>query len=297
MGVLFYFYAAPFECDTEDVATPPWLYGTLFSLTLLELIVLIDDAVIMSLSCRGRIDHSTPPDLERMFAIRNGLVRDTGKSGWPDPDRGSPRAKLKRYIYIRNVLFILEVIHSAFYGYACWSPAVTDQLSKCEAYSGPLAFARAVVVAWWIVIIIYAVGWLIYVDPIGLCTPGLLDELEILDKLDHIGDPTEVDLFKFHRASLETSHIRRRLQTICCCLGLRGHQSRGMALQDAAGAFHTIFNDVDLVGSDIVAGLILLNLDQKQKVRSGHCLVEEHKQVHSVDKHGSMKYQMYSDNV
>ena len=279
VGVLIYFYAAPFECDDEDIATPPWLYGTLFALLLLELFVLIDDAIIMSLSCRGRIDHSTPPDPERVFAVRNGLVTDTGKFGWPDPDQGSPRHKLKRYLYIRNILFVLEIILSALYGYACWSPAVTDQVTKCEAYNGPLAFARAVVVASWIVIIIYFIGWLIYLDPIGLCTPGLVDELEILDKLDHMKDPTEFDLFKFHRASLETSHIRHRLQTIFCCLGLKGHQSRGRALQDAASALHTIFNDVDLVGSDLVAGLILLNLEQKRKLRSGDCLDEELKQV------------------
>ena len=53
-----------------------------------------------------------------------------------------------------------------------------------------------------------------------------------------------------------------------------------MALEDAARALQSIFNDVDLVGSDLVAGLILLNRDQKQKRRDKQCLISEYKEVY-----------------
>ena len=52
-----------------------------------------------------------------------------------------------------------------------------------------------------------------------------------------------------------------------------------MALEDAARVMQSIFNDVDLVGSDLVAGLILLNRDQKRKIYNNECLVSDCKKV------------------
>ena len=46
-----------------------------------------------------------------------------------------------------------------------------------------------------------------------------------------------------------------------------------MAMQDAAKALHTIFSDLDIVPSDVVAGLILLKRDQRRKKESCNCPV------------------------
>ena len=276
-----YLYAAPLRCDDETLTAPPWLYGTLFTTLLLELAVVINDAIITSKSCRGRIDHSRELSIEEERSLQHSNIGAKGTLTFKrrDPDNDSPRRKIKRWLFSRVVLFVFEVLLSALYGYACWSPAVTEKLLECDAFTGPMSFARAVAVTWWLVNIISAVVWLIYIDPVGLCTPGLLDRLDFLDEIDELTNPTEHDLFKFHRASIEARSIRRRLQTICCCLGLKGHQSRGLALEDAAQAMHTIFSDVDLVGSDLMAGLILLNKDQKRKKRNGDCLVTPFKKV------------------
>jgi sn1-specific diacylglycerol lipase len=40
-----------------------------------------------------------------------------------------------------------------------------------------------------------------------------------------------------------------------------------------------LFNDVDLVGSDLVAGFILLNRDQKRKMRKKECLISDYKEL------------------
>ena len=253
--------------------TPPWLYGTLFAVLLLEFAVMINDAIIMSKSCSGRIDHSRELDPEEV------MFDASTNSRWPDPDSGSPRRKIKRFLFSHVLLFLLEIILSALFGYACWSPALTHQLLKCDEFKGPIYFARAVAVTWWLVIIISCVLWLIYLDPIGVCSSGLIDQMDFLDEVDEIPDPKERDLFKFHRGSIGSRRIRRRLQTICCCLGLTGHESRGLALEDAAKAIHTIFDDVDLVASDLAAGLILLNRDQKRKLRNGKSLVSKFKKV------------------
>ena len=44
-------------------------------------------------------------------------------------------------------------------------------------------------------------------------------------------------------------------------------------MQDAAKALHTVFGDLDIVPSDVVAGLILLKRDQRQKRENCSCPV------------------------
>ena len=44
-------------------------------------------------------------------------------------------------------------------------------------------------------------------------------------------------------------------------------------MSDSAKAFHTMFSDLDLVATDIVAGFILLHKDQKKKKLECKCSV------------------------
>ena len=240
----------------------------------------------MSKSCRGRIDNYEIEETrrtaaQRMLSIRSDVTENSTKlHRWPDPDSVSPRRAIKRYLCSRILLFLFEIVLSAMYGYACWSPALTDQLTKCNKFQGPIYFARAVAIAWWLVLLISCIMWIIFLDPIGLCSTGLIDQMDFLDQETEIEDPTEYDLFKFHRASVGSRKIGRRLRTLCCCcLSLTQHDERGLALEDAARVMQAIFNDVDLVGSDLVAGLILLNRDQKRKKHNNECLISEFKEV------------------
>ena len=284
VGVLIYLYVAPSGCEDETLHTPPWLYGTLFATLLLELVVLINDAIIMSKSCRGRIHHYDT-DEESHFEAEMKRAMSTCSDGSsvprrPDPDSTSPRRHIKRYLCSRVFLFLLEIILSGLYGYACFSPAVTGTLLKCDEFEGPIYFARIVAVVWWLVLIISIIGWSIFLDPIGVCSPGLIDLLDFLDQEEEIKDPTQYKLFKFHRASLGRRRIQRRLKALfCCCLRCTQHSDRGVALEDAARVMQTIFNGMNLVGSDVIAGLILLNRDQKRKRKEKKCLVSAFKEV------------------
>lgn len=288
--MLIYFYFAPLRCELYDLHTPPILYSSLFSLLILETLVLIVDTIIFSVSCRGRIDHvkyiDDFEDIKHQIEVENGIARDRklgrGKEGWPDPDHFSPRRSLKCYIYIRLSLYLFEYASIISCTYAIWAPAILNEIAECQFYDNPLKFAHAVVVILWITLSVYVVGFLIFLDPIGCCTPGLLEELDFLDRMDDWGDETTYKVFQFHRSYLQTRSIQRRMQGIFCCLGLKGHQSRGIALEDAASVLQTIFSDVDLVTTDLAAGFILLNRHQKrmkQKSKRAHYLDEELKRV------------------
>ena len=281
VGVLVYLYVAPLGCNDLTLETPPWLYGTLFATMLLEFAVVVNDAIIMSKSCRGRIDHSQEPSPEEQvqFDLYNGST-SRRRHRWPDPDSTSPRRPLKRYLCLRFLLFLLEIVLSGLYGYAVWSPQITDQILQCDRFTGPVYFARGVAITWWIVIIVSSIVWSVFLDPIGICSPGLLDQLDFLDEDAEVMDPSIHPTFKFHRARIGSRKIKRRFKTLfCCCLGVGRHSERGVALEDAARVMQSIFNDVDLVGSDLVAGLILLNRNQRRKIRNNDCLVSDCKKV------------------
>lgn len=299
VGVLIYLYVAPLRCEDDTFHTPPWLYGTLFAILLLEFAVVINDAIIMSKSCLGRIDHSedeTQGQDQELVAMPTldssgdvAIDLEGNKTKRSDPDSNSPRRPIKRYLLSRILLFLLEIILSVLYGYACWSPSVTEQVLECDAFQGPVYFARAVAVTWWITIIVSCVGWLIYLDPVGICSPGLIDQMEFLDEIHDTTDTNEHNLIKHYSASIGSKRIRRRLQTLCCCLGR--HQSRSVALEDAARVMHTLFDDVDVVASDVAAGLILLNRDQKVKKHiKKECLVSKFREVRN-----EFTFTIYSD--
>ena len=75
---------------------------------------------------------------------------------------------------------------------------------------------------------------------------------------------------------MELGHrkVFRRFKALCCCVHKGGgNRSSTVAMQDAAKALHTIFSDLDIVPSDVVAGLILLKRDQRRKKESCNCPV------------------------
>ena len=194
-------------------------------------------------------------------------------------------------MFTRVFLYFLEAALLCVCSYAV-SPAVTSDID-CDAYhSGPISFAIAVVITLWVAVAIYFFGFMFYLDPIGLCSPGLLQELSFLDEL---GDYTDIDeeghaylsnimdnealckAPKLHGNSVGHRRVQRKMKAVCCCFGRGGNRS--VAMDDVASAFHTIFADTDIVASDLVVGLILVKRDQKRKTKECRCLISDFRNV------------------
>lgn len=60
--------------------------------------------------------------------------------------------------------------------------------------------------------------------------------------------------------------IESQLENTCCCPGASAGNQR-QAFSDIARGLAAMFRDVDLVPSDIAAGLILLNREQSRKAQ------------------------------
>ena len=113
VGVIIYLYV---PCN--DVKIPPLLYGSLFALVVLQVMVIINEGIILSISSRGTIMNP------------------------------QPRRRLATFLYIRIALFCIEVIELVIPTYASFS-SVSGDLDCKELQMGPLIYAKVITVTLW----------------------------------------------------------------------------------------------------------------------------------------------------
>ncbi len=201
----------------------------------------MSDAIVMSISARGTVMKS------------------------------KPRRRLAVFLLIRYVLYAIELILLIVCMYAVFSPNVTDEIECADYRSGPLRFARGVVITLLVTNVLYFVGFLAFCNPLGCCAPRLIPDRNDDEEFE------ENDAPNVNRSCISLSKYFRKLTT--CRRG--EHQTRGAAMHEVARAVHTVFEDTKLVLSDIVAGMMLVSKDQKRKQKKGECLVTEFRKVHN----------------
>ena len=78
------------------------------------------------------------------------------------------------------VEFITLVVTSV----GTFNGSVGGEAIECEQYrEGPLVFAKVIVCLAWILVIVLALSLFFAVDPLGMCSPSVLDEIEDLGDL------------------------------------------------------------------------------------------------------------------
>lgn len=229
----------------EDI--PPFLYGSLFALLIILLISTLNENIIFSISLRGSILYKR----ERRKSLGSWLI--------------------VRVVTTTVEFLVLIVCVVALFGPA---PYAAGALECPEYHDGPLIFAKAVVVAMIVTIVIYIVGFVIYLDPCGLlCSPNVWHDYESLykeaEKLTESTDGVQAYLKDSRLGHLHRSHygygrIFWKIRSLFCCKESNGNRSRTTAMQEMALALHTLFSDTDHVTTDLVAGLILLSRYQKK---------------------------------
>ena len=253
IGVLIYLFVGPEGCPDPPEQVPPFLYGSLFSLLGIELLTVLVENIIFSISIKGPMyDH-----------------------------HNKNRQWLPFWLFARVPLFVVELAVVIVCTVAVFGPApyAAGALQCPEYHDGPLVFAEAVVVGLLVLLLFYALGFAIYLDPLGLCcAPSVLEEMRHVDDVEELdGEQREYlaenKLGKLHRNHIGFGRVFRKVRGALCCLSAGGKRSRNTAMQEVALALHTIFSDVgghdnpkdNLVISDLVAGMILVSRNQKFK--------------------------------
>ena len=226
-----------------------------------------------------------------LVIISEVLVAFVSSRGTINNDR--PRRFLPYFLCIRAILYALEILNIVFGGYVAWSPYIQDHI-RCEHSDRASYTIAAYEISLIVVHVIIAVLFMIYFDPLGLKTPSLLKELDIVGDNDN-DDDIMFELVKVHhnkqggkvhkvverkrmyRASARTRWTQR-VRVLCCCAGANNRAKR-QALEDIAHAMATIFDGVEMVTTDFIAALMLVHRDQKEQIKKQRDLGAQLKRV------------------
>ena len=261
LAVLYPLYFA-FSCPSPS----PLFYGSFFALLFFDVVAILVEGVILAISAKGSI-------------LQNAAARK----------------RITIIINIKILLELIKIIVLMICTYASISANVVAKAIDCPVYNITLKISIGAVAFLWIRSILLISRGCIYIDPLGMCTRGLLDHLECLDRNMNTSPEKKPFIiarkFKICRAAKEAevrkrvnthrSHVglRRRLNAVCCCIGVGDQISRAAALEDMAKAIHTLFDFsgeeseivvrseddriVFLSITDILAGLKLLKRAQQ----------------------------------
>ena len=211
-----------------------------------------------------------------------------------------PRRHLSTALYVRLFLFFPEVGLVAAATYALFAPRVLDAFVNTCMEPESLIFARGVVIAAWVIMFLIAVAFLTVSDPCGCFTSGL--HSEVVKFYEHLTAgkqqekaAAEKELMKeaaeslmklkrrrsviLHPGGMHQVQIRSKLERAFRFFGIKQGSSQRFALDNLARALQGLFARLDLVPSDILAGVLLLRRSQRKEILEGKNLVEPLREV------------------
>ena len=138
----------PTNCEEgENDEIPPLLYISLSITNVVLFLTIVNEGVIFSLSLRGRI-HDTE----------------------------NVRKNFPHALEVRVVLMIVEIISLIVTTVGVFHPQFGGEAIECTDYRrGPLVFAKVIVCIMWFLVVILALALFFALDPMGCCSPSLLD--------------------------------------------------------------------------------------------------------------------------
>lgn len=255
----------------------PLLYAPLMALCFIEVLFILNEGLVLIVSSRGSIWKNT-----------------------------EPRKHTDKLIFVRGLIALFELVTLMLATVGAWLPFSVGEFQTCPGTSVALNFTRAIIFFIWIVYFCFLLKVLIYIDPLGCFSPGLLEHISLLsdsnvsstsidgkggvvatdsdvlatsqlsywvsrrDRLFHQRSGTSVGRVLQRRDTVQNStatqtKMKRRLGALFCCLCLRNDSSVGIALEEVARGFYTIFGDPENSAAltDIIAGLRLVHYYQK----------------------------------
>ena len=230
----------------EDVKLPVTLYSSLLVMLVTQILIAINEEFILLVSARGTV--------------------------WND----RPRRFVPKLLYLRTALFVVDVATLVYATWAVENGETVAQLEPCIPYTNALRFTEGIIAVVWITLAVYALGFLLYLDPCGcFSSTSLLYELQhIIDKQEEeVDSPFAAQLKRagrsLHRSHIEHRRMLRRLQTCCSLCGIQDAAETTIALNDLAHSLYKMFHNVELVPTDLFVGFQILHRDHKKKMKRG----------------------------
>lgn len=213
----------------EDVTLPSTLYSSLVAILIVHVLVAVNEEMILLVSVRGTV--------------------------WND----RPRRRLSKLLYLRAVLFVVDIGVLTFTTWAIFNNGTVAQLEPCRPFYNALRYTQAIVVVIWITCLAHAVGFVIFLDPLGCFSTSLLVQLRLLSTASREGEP--------HSGAIDRRRWFRRLQRIRWLFCIRDSAETTVAFNDLAHTLLVYFENVNVVPSDLLVGFLILHHDQKRKIQ------------------------------
>ncbi|XP_071942299.1 diacylglycerol lipase-alpha-like isoform X3 [Antedon mediterranea] len=167
-----------------------------------------------------------------------------------------PRNSMQYLLYIRFVLFMLQI------GFIIVGSLCYKNSSDCERNVLGNAVLGIVIFNGLVVLIILITIWCVY-DRAGRSFVQLQnrEKQTMRHRTSSRLQKQEIRLRKTQE--LYERNWNNRCRLLCCCAGVRDTQENAFA--EVAELFSEFFRDLDIVPSDVFAGLLLLREEQKRK--------------------------------
>lgn len=258
IAALLYFFFVPFGYEPDPVGMemgsssgavelqcrdllPATIYISLAVVLLLQVLVTINEVCIFIVSSQGTVLS----------------------------DR--PRRWIPGLLYVRIGLFLVDMAALIVTSWALLDSHAFAMLETCPPYITALRFSQAIVAVIWLTLLIYGVGFLLYIGPACFFDlnkkdmPSFVVGVELSDQ-----DRSARKLWKkAYRGTVETRRIARHLRKGSSLICIRDNVATTSALEHLAFSLFRVFRNVGLVPSDILAGFLVLQRDQKKKIRRG----------------------------
>ncbi|XP_061191420.1 diacylglycerol lipase-beta-like isoform X2 [Saccostrea echinata] len=164
-----------------------------------------------------------------------------------------PRKKLAKLLYLKLVITVPEIVWNILGTY--WSFL---RSSNCQVFV--VKTVQGAVLTGWILGVLVIIGIIVVFDPLGKLNkikPRISGELQ----------SKESTQFLEGAMSAAKKAWEKRCRLLCCCV-LGDEQSKD-AFDEISQLLADFFQDLDLVPTDIAAGLILVQRDQEKLFNSG----------------------------
>ncbi|XP_038064401.1 diacylglycerol lipase-beta-like isoform X2 [Patiria miniata] len=161
----------------------------------------------------------------------------------------TPRRHLPLFLYIRVFVFLVEIVFSivgAVWAFREWE---FDKTGSCDR--GVVHLIQAAVIISWIIFVAVVVAVVILLNP--------WHDADETEETDHEGEHTIDPAVQLK--------WEQRCKMLCCCAGKDANSQ--VAYAEVAAILSKFFHGLDIVPSDIVAGLILMQLEQERLMRDG----------------------------
>ena len=237
------------------IVSVPFLLSFLL-LCVMQLVVLINETALLVMSLKGTIMHT------------------------------KPRRHITKLLYIRIVVFFVEVAVMIYASNAVFNPRLSSSIKSCIPTT--VKFLEAIIILLWVIITFYMVGFLIFSDPLGCFSNSFREgfnegmaafDNNTLQRPQRNMHPARrlVRAKSLHRNRVEVKRASQKIRRICKLCRLGG--GKATAFEDLARLFFKLFGNVDLVLSDILAAIVLMSREQNRQLARGECIAQPLREV------------------